>query len=67
MVVANIRGAGEWASPLADEAPTRAAPISWVKILNPAYTQMRGRKEMFEAFRERRETVLPNLTPETPR
>ena len=42
-----------------------AAPISWVKILNPLYTQKRGRQEMFEAFRERPEAVVPNLTPET--
>jgi bifunctional non-homologous end joining protein LigD len=41
-----------------------AAPSSWVKILNPSYSQMRGRQEMFGAFRERREAVVP-LT-ETP-
>jgi hypothetical protein len=29
------------------------APISWVKILNPSYSQKRGRDEMFENFRER--------------
>jgi bifunctional non-homologous end joining protein LigD len=28
-----------------------AAPTSWVKVLNPSYSQMRGRKEMFEKFR----------------
>ena len=30
-----------------------AAPTSWVKILNPNYGQQRGRKEMFENFKER--------------
>jgi bifunctional non-homologous end joining protein LigD len=29
------------------------APTSWVKILNPSYSQMRGRDEMSENFRER--------------
>jgi bifunctional non-homologous end joining protein LigD len=29
------------------------APTSWVKILNPSYSQKRGRKELFEGFRER--------------
>jgi hypothetical protein len=29
-----------------------AKPVSWVKVLNPDYTQKRGRKEMFEGFRE---------------
>ena len=30
------------------------APNSWVKVLNPDYTQKRGRREMFDKFRERR-------------
>ena len=30
-----------------------AAPTSWVKILNPSYSQKRERREMFENFRER--------------
>jgi len=34
-----------------------AKPVSWVKVLNPSYSQMRGREEMFERFRERREHV----------
>jgi hypothetical protein len=34
-----------------------AAPISCVKVLNPSYSQMRGRKEMFDRFRERHEAV----------
>jgi bifunctional non-homologous end joining protein LigD len=32
-------------------------PVSWVKILNPNYSQMRGRDEMFEKFRHRSERV----------
>ena len=35
-----------------------AKPVSWVKILNPSYSQMRGREEMFERFRERGEHVV---------
>jgi len=34
-----------------------AKPVSWVKILNPSYSQMLGREEMFERFRERGEHV----------
>ncbi len=30
-------------------------PASWVKILNPSYSQMRGREEMFQRFGERGE------------
>jgi bifunctional non-homologous end joining protein LigD len=30
-----------------------AAPISWVTILNPSYSQKRDRRERFENFRER--------------
>jgi bifunctional non-homologous end joining protein LigD len=30
-----------------------ATPTSWVKILNPSYSQKRERREMFENFRER--------------
>jgi len=30
-----------------------ATPTSWVKILNPSYSQKRDRREMFENFRER--------------
>jgi len=37
-----------------------AAPMSWVKILNPSYSQKRGRQEMVESFRERGDaTVSP--------
>ena len=32
-----------------------AAPTSWVKILNPNYSQMRGRDEMFANFKDRSE------------
>jgi bifunctional non-homologous end joining protein LigD len=31
--------------------------ISWVKVLNPLYSQMRGREEMFENFRTKTEPV----------
>jgi bifunctional non-homologous end joining protein LigD len=44
-----------------------AAPISWVKILNPWYSQKRGRREMFENFRARGEHVAaPALGGQTP-
>ena len=33
--------------------PYTATPVTWFKILNPAYTQKRGRREMFDKFRER--------------
>jgi hypothetical protein len=28
-------------------------PVTWFKVLNPAYTQKRGRREMFDRFRQR--------------
>ncbi len=31
--------------------PYTTAPMSWFKILNPDYTQKRGRREMFDKFR----------------
>jgi bifunctional non-homologous end joining protein LigD len=34
-------------------APYSPTPQSWFKVLNPDYTQKRGRKEMFEKFYER--------------
>lgn len=43
-----------------------AASISWVKILNPSYSQKRDREGMFGGLRERREAVVPSLTAETP-
>jgi ATP-dependent DNA ligase len=33
-------------------APYEAWPVTWFKVLNPEYTQKRGRREMFEGFRE---------------
>src|ERR1700739_1117127 len=33
--------------------PYTATPVTWLKILNPDYTQKRGRREMFDRFRER--------------
>lgn len=38
--------------------PYTTAPKSWFKILNPAYTQKRGRKELFDKFRERRPPMV---------
>jgi bifunctional non-homologous end joining protein LigD len=35
-------------------APYSATPMTWLKVLNPDYTQKRGRREMFDKFRERR-------------
>ena len=32
-------------------------PVSWLKILNPDYSQMRGREEMFQNSKDRRERV----------
>jgi bifunctional non-homologous end joining protein LigD len=32
--------------------PYEQTPVTWFKVLNPAYTQKRSRKEMFEKFRE---------------
>jgi bifunctional non-homologous end joining protein LigD len=33
-------------------APYVTSPATWFKVLNPDYTQKRGRKEMFEDFRK---------------
>jgi bifunctional non-homologous end joining protein LigD len=33
-------------------------PASWVKVLNPSYSQMRGREAIFDRFRERGEHVV---------
>jgi ATP-dependent DNA ligase len=33
-----------------------SGPVGWLKIVNPDCSQKRGRREMFEAFRERRES-----------
>jgi bifunctional non-homologous end joining protein LigD len=38
------------------------APISWVKILNPSYSQKRGRQEMFERSRGEPQTDAINAT-----
>jgi bifunctional non-homologous end joining protein LigD len=40
--------------------PYEARPVTWFKILNPGYTQKRGRKEMFDKFYERRAASPPN-------
>ena len=34
-------------------APYVTSPPTWFKVLNPDYTQKRGRRELFESFRER--------------
>ena len=28
------------------------APVSWLKVINPNYSQHRGRREMFDRFHE---------------
>jgi bifunctional non-homologous end joining protein LigD len=33
--------------------PYEVVPVTWFKVLNPDYTQKRGRREMFEKFHER--------------
>jgi ATP-dependent DNA ligase len=38
-------------------APYVGKPQTWFKILNPEYTQKRGRKEMFDKFHEREHVV----------
>jgi bifunctional non-homologous end joining protein LigD len=38
--------------------PYSTAPKSWVKVLNPDYTQKRGRLEMFDRFRQREDDPL---------
>jgi len=40
-------------------APYVSKPQSWFKVLNPAYTQKRGRKDMFDRFREREHAAVP--------
>jgi hypothetical protein len=34
-----------------------STPQRWFKVLNPEYSQKRGRREMFDRFRERRAGV----------
>jgi ATP-dependent DNA ligase len=41
----------------AAQGPYSATPCSWLKVINPNYTQHRGRREMFERFRERRPAI----------
>jgi bifunctional non-homologous end joining protein LigD len=43
-------------------APYSTKPQSWFKVLNPDYSQKRGRKEMFDNFRERNGHKLPANT-----
>jgi ATP-dependent DNA ligase len=37
---------------------------SWLKIKNPEYSQMAGRRELFEARRDRRQRTLGAAAPE---
>jgi ATP-dependent DNA ligase len=47
-------------------APYTSKPQSWFKVLNPDYTQKRGRRETFDAFRGRiGAATAPSLTPES--
>lgn len=34
-------------------APYSSRPQSWFKVLNPDYSQKRGRREMFDKFHQR--------------
>jgi hypothetical protein len=38
-------------------APYSSTPQSWFKVLNPDYSQKRGRRELFDKFRERNQQV----------
>jgi hypothetical protein len=42
--------------------PYEPMPMTWFKILNPAYTQKRGRKEMFDKFREHQQPTAGHET-----
>jgi bifunctional non-homologous end joining protein LigD len=45
--------------------PYEPMPVTWFKVLNPEYAQMRGRQEMFEKFRnERPLEVAAEATPQ---
>jgi hypothetical protein len=35
--------------------------VTWFKVLNPGYSQKRGRRELFDKFRER-QTQLSSMT-----
>jgi hypothetical protein len=35
--------------------PYAATPVTWFKVLNPDYTQKRGRKDFFDKFRDGKE------------
>jgi bifunctional non-homologous end joining protein LigD len=38
--------------------PYEARPVTWFKVLNPNYSQARGRQDMFEKFHEPKASVL---------
>ena len=44
------------------DAPYVTTPATWFKILNPDYSQKRGRQEMFENFRTKAEPAIRPLT-----
>jgi len=46
-------------------APYASKPQSWFKVLNPDYSQARGRKDLFDKFRERGKHELLLDTPST--
>jgi bifunctional non-homologous end joining protein LigD len=41
--------------------PYEPRPVTWFKVLNPNYSQKRGRREMFDKFRTRGEQKPPVL------
>ena len=47
-------------------APYTNKPQSWFKVLNPDYTQKRGRREMFDKFREHGKHTEARVAPEPP-
>jgi bifunctional non-homologous end joining protein LigD len=40
--------------------PYAATPVTWFKVLNPGYSQKRGRREMFDKFRRDTHAMIPN-------
>jgi ATP-dependent DNA ligase len=39
-------------------APYVEKPATWFKVINPDYSQMRGRKEMFDKFHEPKASLM---------
>jgi hypothetical protein len=42
-------------------APYTTSPATWFKVLNPDYSQKRGRREIFDKFREHRESLSEQM------